>query len=124
MRSKKIREKKARVTGKTERRGGYRGFRDDSGLTPMQRLSARKADLAEIEIAERKGALVLREDVEAGLREGGEVIGSDLRGTMVSRATTELSGRGNLEPEQVRAVMSAIVEEIIGGWAKAGVARE
>ena len=124
MRSKKIREKKARVTGKTERRGGYRGFRDDSGLTPMQRLSARKADLAEIEIAERKGALVLREDVEAGLREGGEVIGSDLRGTMVSRATTELSGRGNLEPGQVRAVMSAIVEEIIGGWAKAGVARE
>lgn len=124
MRSKKIREKKARVTGKTERRGGYRGFRDDSGLTPMQRLSARKADLAEIEIAEKLGNLVSKEHVEAGLREGGEVIGSDLFGTLVSRVVSEFAGRDTMTPQHVRAAMTGIVHEIVAGWQKAGVVRE
>ena len=109
---------------RVDRRGGYQLTRDKDGLTPMQRLSARKADLAEIEIAEKLGNLVSKEHVEAGLREGGEVIGSDLFGTLVSRVVSEFAGRDTMTPQHVRAAMTGIVHEIVAGWQKAGVVRE
>ena len=75
MKSKRSQQKTAEK--RVDRRGGYQLTRDKDGLTPMQRLAARKADLAEIEIAEKLGNLVSKEHVEAGLREGGQPIGDD-----------------------------------------------
>ncbi len=102
-------------------RGGYRGARDDEGLTPRQRLDALKADLAAIELQKAHGELVLVSEVDAGHAEMRDVIRSDLLGTLPLRIAGQLAGRGPLDAREIREAVLVAVREIIAGWAAGGL---
>lgn len=105
---------------KVRPRGGYRGARDDEGLTPRQRLDALKADLASLDLAKQRGELVNRADVEAGHAEMREVIRADLLGTLPLRVSLALADKA-LPAREVRAVVLDAVREVLASWHAGGL---
>ena len=98
---------------------GYGGFRDkNTQMTPRQLLDYRKAQLAEMELAQKKGELVPYSEVEAGLKEAAEVIQSDLYGTLISRCVGEFANQ-KLSPQEVRERIKRIIDEIVKSWSEA-----
>ncbi len=108
-------EKKHEI--KKKKSGGYRGQRNENGLTPRQLLDSRKAELLQMEILQKQGELCRKDEVLAGLKEAAEVIQSDLYGTLVSKLVSALAGR-KTPPSRFHEACTAIVDEIVKSWEK------
>lgn len=108
-------------TGKRPR--GYAGSRDADGLTPRQRLDLRKAELAEIELAVRRGELVSKADVDKAEAEAAEILRNDLGYTLPATLASRLSGRV-FHAHEVRTVVQEVVREMVGRWQSAGHVRD
>jgi len=101
--------------------GGYPGPRDPvTGMTPRQIVDTRRGQLLAIQIAKERAALVLKSEVDAGMRECSSVIGSDLFGALPSRLATVLGG-GKHTAEQVRQVALEIISEMVRNWIQAEI---
>ncbi len=103
-----------RIPSEEKRRPGYAGSRDAEGLTPRQRLDTRKAELAELELKERRGELIPRDKVEAERSETAQIIKADL-----GALPMQIGAALRLAPDQVR-VVGEIVAAMVGGWTSAG----
>ena len=84
-------------------------------MTPKERLETRKAELAELEIAQKRGELIKRSEVEAEQQECAEVLGSDLYGALPPRIAGLLAGRTLTAPE-IRKVVLECIDEMVAGW--------
>jgi hypothetical protein len=125
MKKKQTRKPKARAAQagprpKIKPRGGYRGARDNEGLTPRQRLDALKADLASLDLAKQRGELVSLAEVEAGHAEMREVVRSDLLGVLPLKLGALLAGK-SMEAREVREVVLGAVRDVLQSWAAGGV---
>ena len=98
---------------------GYRLHRDADGLTPRQRVDARKADLLEIELAQKRGDLVSRADVEARDKADAEVLRSDLS-ALAPKLSSRLSGKV-FSIVQVREIVMAELVVMVSHWQEAAL---
>lgn len=101
------------------RTGGYRRTRDADGMTPKERLETRKAELAELELAEKRRQLMKVSDHDAQEAEAAEIIRNDLGYQLPSALASALSGRV-FTAQEVKRVSLDLIRAIIRRWNDGG----
>jgi len=104
---------------KPKTKGQYKVVRDKDGMTPRQRLDTRKAELAEIELAEKRGQLIPRAQVEASDQEAAEIIRMDLGYGLPSALASRLAGQAYTASE-VRGIVMDEVRAMVARWHRGG----
>ena len=101
----------------TNKGGGYRLPRDSEGMTPRQRLDTARAKIAEIELAEKRGELVAKSEIDRKLAADAEVVKSDLLHTLPQ----SIAGHAialKCDQSALREVAKKCVIEIMQQWQK------
>ena len=97
--------------------GGYAGARDESGLTPNQRLLVAKAEAQEFENQREREKWRTKEDAEARDQDTRELIQADLYSTVPLSLAGKLSGK-IFTPAEVRLIVRNEIDIIIRQWRK------
>lgn len=99
----------------------YHGYRDANGITPSQKLAMIKSQLVMLDVQERRGALVKREDVERRDAEQNEIILSDMM-AFPDKLCFALAGKV-FTVDQVRSAVGKVVHEVLTQWKNSGIGK-